>query len=214
MTRLTLMVFAGCASCNLAHADIVIAVSEDALINSTDNSNHNTGQFRELLASETGPANGYWGSWMKFDVSGLQGQNYASVTLELTAFLNHDSTPIAHEVFSSTNDSWTEGTITGLSQPGENTLTSLDVTQIPNVNGLYTWDITAAIAGAGADGVLTLFIRPETFPVGVSRGPHFRSREAGFAIPQLRATIPTPATLALVGAACLAAPRKRQRAIP
>jgi hypothetical protein len=46
-------------------ADVIVPAGEDSLINSTDNTNNNTGQYANLLASETGPTNGYWGSWIK-----------------------------------------------------------------------------------------------------------------------------------------------------
>jgi hypothetical protein len=183
-------------------ADVIVPAGEDSLINSTDNTNNNTGQYANLLASETGPTNGYWGSWIKFDLSPLAGLSVGTAYLELTTFFNHSSTPIAHQVFSSSNDSWLEGSITGFNQPLESTLTPLDVTTIPNINGVYRWDVSAAVNGTdGKDnGVLSLFIRPETYP-DVSRGPHFRSSEAGMDVPILRVTaVPEPSSLLMLTA--------------
>jgi hypothetical protein len=182
-------------------ADVIIPAVEDSLINSTDNTNNNTGQYADLLASETGPANGYWGSWIKFDLSPLSGQSVGTAYLELTTFFNHSSTPIAHQVYSSSNDNWLEGSITGLNQPSESTLTSLDITTIPDINGVYRWDVSAAVNGAdGRDnGILSLFIRPETYPDFASRGPHFRSSEADMGVPILRVTaVPEAETYAML----------------
>lgn len=184
-------------STSVTAADTIVPAVEDSLINTTDNSNNNTGQYANLLASETGPTNGYWGSWIKFDLSPLADLSVGTAYLELTTFFNHSSTPIAHQVFSSSNDNWLEGSITGLNQPSESTLTPLDITTIPNINGVYRWDVSNAINGEdGKDnGILSLFIRPETYPDVVSRGPHFRSSEAGMDVPILRvAVIPEPSS--------------------
>ncbi|MCA9062471.1 MAG: DNRLRE domain-containing protein [Planctomycetaceae bacterium] len=165
-----------------------------------------------IVLSETQTATNYHGSWMKFDLSSLTGQTVTSAQLQLTSVFNHSSTAINHVVYSSSDDSWSEGTVSGLNQPSDATLTSLDTVSIPNVNGVYSWDVLSAVNGPdGADGTLTLFIRPETYPVAVTRGPHFNSKEAGVSIPTLTlfttaSAVPEPGVMpAIVGFSIVAA---------
>ncbi len=213
--KLALLAVAMGMMCNTSPAATVVVTSTaDALVNSTNNINYNTGQFFDIIGSETGLASGYWGGWIKFDLTPLLGQMAVSATLELTAVFNHSSTPINHSVFSSSGDAWVEGTISGANMPLESTLTFLDVKTVPNINGVYTWNVLAAVNGTdGRDNAtLSLLIRPETFPDGAVRGPHFNSKEAGNSPPTLRiTTVPEPssALLLLLGGAICARRRLR-----
>ncbi len=178
-----------------SHAQVRIIATEDALINSTNSVNY-TGIFSNVLASETGPSNGYWGSWIKFDISSLLGAGASIAYLDLQTHLNHSLTAIEHEVFYSTNDSWFESSITGLNQPSEVTLTSVGAVLIPSMNSTFSWNVTSALNSvASQDGILSFLVRPKTYPVQVSRGPHFDSTEFGSAPPALRVSpVPEPAS--------------------
>ena len=164
------------------------------------------------LASETTEETGYWGTWLKFDLSSLAGMVVTSSELELTTFFNHSLDAIDHEVHSSSDDSWSESTLYGQIQPGDGTLAPIDSISIPDTAGVpatYTWDVTAALNGlhglAGANQTLSLFLRPEDITPTVLRGPHFFSKEADGidAIPPRLLVeaipVPEPATVWLMG---------------
>lgn len=191
----------------VAVAETDFIAVEDALVNTSNNINY-TGQFSNVLASETGPSNGYWGSWIKFDVNPIVGLSVQNAYLDLHTHFNHSSTPIDHEVFFSTVDSWSESTITGENQPSNATLTLLSAITIPNVNATYTWDVTSALnsSAAQSDGIISFLVRPKLYPITTSRGPHFDSTEFGNSPPLLRVSpVPEPSSMLMmfVGLACV-----------
>lgn len=147
--------------------------------------------FPGLLASEldTPDAGNVWVSFIKFDLSPFTGMTINSATLELTSFFNHHQGIFTHEIYSSSDDSWEEDTITGLNRPSDSTLTLLDSTNIDGVSQTYTWDVMAGVVGtdglAGTGELLTLMIRPELSQAGTAFGPHFFDRDDLSGFPRL-----------------------------
>lgn len=171
---------------------LVLTATEDSTILDGNNANN---LFPGLLASELGTSGpgSIWLSILKFDLSPLTGMTVNSATLELTSIFNHNSGTFVHEVYSSSDDSWTEGTVTGVNRPGDATLTLLGSTHISGTSQAYTWDVLAGVVGAdglaGAGNVLTLIIRPELSQAGNAFGPHFNDRESLSGFPRLLAML-------------------------
>lgn len=191
---------------------IVLNATEDSIILDGNNANN---LFPGLLASELGTTGGgsIWLSILKFDLSALTGMTVNSATFQLTSIFNHNGGTFAHEVYSTSDDSWTEGTVTGTNRPLNSTLTLLDSTNISGTSQAYTWDVLAGVVGtdglAGSGNLLTLLVRPELSQVGNVFGPHFNDLSSLSGFPRLLldvdssstgpgTPVPEPATLALL----------------
>ncbi len=195
-------------------ASFELPVLEDITTFSTSNSRYDGDH---IIASETDTPEGYWGAWLKFDLSSLSGMVVTSGKLEITTHGNfHGPDAINHQIHSSSDDSWDETTLYGLIQPGESTLTpygSVSIADPGFSDTTYSWDVTAALNGshglAGANETLSLFLRPEDVTPAVSRGPHFFSKETAAATvlpPRLiveAIPIPEPTTVWLLSAGLL-----------
>lgn len=189
---------------DLYAAPVILTATEDVIILDGSSSNN---LFPNLLASEletSGPGT-VWMSVLKFDLSSITG-NVNTATFELTSFFNHSSGTFSHQVFSSTDDSWTENTVTGINRPGDSTFALLDSTNIDAASRAYTWNVLAGVTGsaglAGTNNVLTLVIRPDLSQAGNAFGPHFFDRGASAGFPRLLldvgpTAIPEPGSLAL-----------------
>lgn len=156
-----------------------------------------------LLASElnTSGAGSVWLSLLKFDLSSLTQVQINSATLELTTIFNHNSNVFSHQVFSSSNDNWSESTINGVNRPADSTLTLLSATGIDGVSQAYSWDVLGGVTGvdglAGTGNMLTLVLRPDLSQSSSTFGPHFNDRSVLNGAPRLSlnvSAIPEPAT--------------------
>ena len=155
---------------------------------------------------------------LKFDLSSLAGLNVSSATLNLTSVLNHSSSAYSHQVYSSTDDSWTEATLTGQNFPAS--LTLLSATSIDGTSQTYSWDVLSGVTGSdgllGSNSMLTLFITPDLSQAGTDYGPHFYDRTAFDGAPSLTlnvSAVPEPESwslfaLGLAGIGALARKRK------
>jgi len=148
-----------------------------------DGSNTNN-QSLSLLGSElnTSSEGDIWLSILKFDLSSLAGMTINSATFELTASFNHSEEAFLHEVYSSSDDSWSESTITGVNRPLDSSLTSLNTIEISGLLQTYSWDVINGVIGndglAGENNLLTLLVRPELSQMESGGfGPHFYNRE-------------------------------------
>lgn len=177
----------------------------------------------EILGSELG-TNGpgsIWISVLKFDLSSLTGMAINSASFDLTSFFNHSPGTFSHEVFSSSDDSWAEATVTGLDRPSDASLTFLSSTDINEELQTYSWDVLAGVSGMdgleGENNWLTLFLRPDLAQAGTAFGPHFYGSESdNVDVPVLIIdadpiiTVPEPVTLALLGLAGISFLRKKK----
>lgn len=186
-------------------------VTLGATANSTLLQGPNNSGRSDVLASEFGTEpndpNSVWLSVLKFDLSSLAGQSIASATLNLTSFLNHSNTAFAHQVYSSSDDSWTETTITSQNMPADGTLKLLSTTLIDGTSATYAWDVLAGVTGSdgllGANAFLTLLIKPDLTQAGSGYGPHFYERLATSGAPALivetaSQPVPEPASAAML----------------
>lgn len=181
--------FLGCALPIFSHAETIIlyAIGDSGMLDEDDRNN----PFPGIIYSEldTVSSGNIWLSVLKFDLSSLAGKTINSATLELTSYFNHNNSFFFHEVFSSSDDSWTEETVTGVNRPLDSTLSLLDSTAINGDSKAYTWDVTAGISGAdgfaGTNNVLTFLIRPELSQAGNAFGPHFNDRDSTSGVPRL-----------------------------
>lgn len=165
--------------------------------------------FPGILYSEldTLSAGNVWLSVLKFDLSSLSGMTINTASFELTSIFNHNSGTFVHEVFSSSDDSWTEGTVTGINRPLDSTLTLLDSTDISGSSQTYSWDVLTGVVGtdglAGTNDFLTLLVRPDLSQAGsVGFGPHFNDRADLSGFPRLLIDanpVPVPAAVWLFG---------------
>lgn len=178
----------------------------------------------DVLASEYGTeqndSNSVWLSVLKFDLSSLAGMNVASATLNLTTFLNHSNSPYLHQVYSSSDDSWTEASITGLNMPASSTLTLLSATSIDGTLKTYSWNVLSGVTGQdGLSGnkMLTLLVKPDLSQAGTFYGPHFYERTALSNTPSLTldvSPVPEPESWAMfaLGLAAVGTLARKQRA--
>ncbi len=180
--------------------------------------------FPGLLYSELGTAGpgSVYLSVLKFDLSSLAGLTIDSAVFELTSDFNHSAASFSHQVFSSTDDSWTELTLNGINRPADPTLALLDSTNIDGTSQAYSWNVLSGLVGAaglaGPNDFLTLLIRPDLAQAGQLFGPHFFDRGSATGFPRLiieahASAVPEPGTMALVliGACGFAARRRRLR---
>ncbi len=195
-----------CFSSMTNAATFALKATEDSVILDGGNANN---ESLGILASEldTSGDGSIWISVLKFDLSSLAGMAVKSATFELTSFSNHNSNNFTHEVFSSSDDSWTEETVTGVNRPLDSSLTFLDSTDINGNSQTYSWDVLAGVSGtdglSGANNFLTLLIRPELSQAGSGGfGPHFIDREDLSQFPVLVVNanpVPIPAAIWLLG---------------
>lgn len=179
---------------------IILNATEDSGVLDGDNTNN---PFPGIIYSEldTAEAGNIWLSVLKFDLSPLAGMTINSASLELTSNFNHNAGTFTHQVFSSTDDSWMEGTVTGVNRPLDSTLTLLDSTDISGISQTYSWDVLSGVLGrdglAGTNNFLTLLIRPDLSQAGSTDfgfGPHFNDRTSLSGFPQLVISpVPAPA---------------------
>lgn len=176
-----------------------------------------------VLASEFGTVStgSIWFSVLKFDLSGLAGMNVSSAALNLTSVLNHSSNAYSHQVYSSTDDSWTEVTLTGQNFPANSTLSLLSATVIDGTSKTYSWDVLAGVNGSagllGTNSTLTLLIKPDLTQAGSYYGPHFNDRTALENAPSLTlnvTAVPEPESWAMfaAGLAAVGALARRKKA--
>ncbi|HEY6527366.1 MAG TPA: DNRLRE domain-containing protein [Cellvibrionaceae bacterium] len=165
-----------------------------------------------LLSSElnTSGAGSVWLSLLKFDLTGLANVQVNSARLELTTIFNHNSNAFSHQVFSSSDDNWSESTVNGLNRPTDASLTWLAAIDINGVSKTYSWNVLGGVIGAdglgGAGHELTLVVRPDLNQSASTFGPHFIDRTALSGVPKLSldvSPVPEPASwwLLLVGTA-------------
>ncbi len=173
----------------VSNAVIILTASEDSGVLDGDSRNN---PFPGILYSEldTSRAGNIWLSVLKFDLTPLSGMSISSASFELTSIFNHSSSTFAHEVFSSSDDSWTENTVTGLNRPSDSTLSLLDSINIDGSSQTYSWNVLAGVIGSyginGTNNFLTLLIRPELSQAGNGGfGPHFNDREDLSGFPRL-----------------------------
>lgn len=174
------------------------AVVQDGIPNNT---------FAGVLASElntSGPGS-IWLSLLQFDLSGLGPVQVNSASLALTSFTNHNLNAFSHQVYSSSNDSWTESSINGVNRPADSTLSLLSATLIDGESRTYTWDVLSGVLGSdglgGSNNLLTLVVRPDLSQSNSQFGPHFWDRTAAIGAPKLTldvSPVPEPASWALL----------------
>ncbi|HNG60106.1 MAG TPA: PEP-CTERM sorting domain-containing protein, partial [Cellvibrionaceae bacterium] len=128
-----------------------------------------------------------------------------SASLALTTFTNHNFNAFSHQVFSSSDDSWTEASINGVNRPADSSFTLLSATLIDGNSQTYTWDVLAGVVGTdglgGSNNLLTLVVRPDLSQNNSSFGPHFWDRTAPIGAPKLTldiSPVPEPASWALL----------------
>ena len=178
-----------CMTSPTSHATALVltAVADSIVLDGSDSIDPYPG----ILASElgTGSAQDVWLSVLKFDLSSLVGMQIDSAALELTSNFNHSEDSFSHQMYSSSDDSWTEQTVNGINRPADSTLTLLSATNIDGVSGPYRWDVLAGVAGAaglgGAGTSLTLMVRPDLAQTGSVFGPHFYDRSHSSGVPRL-----------------------------
>lgn len=196
-------------------ATLILSATEDAGILDGDSAND---PFPGILYSELDTApdatlapGNIWMSFLKFDLNSLTGMRITSATFELTSNFNHSPLTFSHEVYSSSNDSWTEGTITGINRPFDSTLTLLDSTNIDGTSQTYSWNVLSGVAGPdgvpGPNNVLSLVVRPELSQAGSGvLGPHFNDRNFASGSPRLIINanpVPVPAAVWFFGSALI-----------
>lgn len=191
-------------------ATIVLKATEDSSILDGNNMTNSSGDLGSEL--DTSGEGSIWISVLKFDLSSLAGMSVQNATFELTSFSNHNPNSFTHEVFSSSDNSWTEETITGINRPLDSTLTLLDWTDINGNPQTYSWGVLAGVTGtdglSGGNNFLTLLIRPELSQAGSGGfGPHFFDRKELLHFPALVVTtnpVPIPTTIWLLGSSLIA----------
>lgn len=167
---------------------IIIYATEDSGMLDEDDRND---PFPGIIYSEldTTTPGDIWLSILKFDLSPLAGKTISSATFELTSNFNHTNGFFNHEVFSSSDDSWAEETVTGLNRPLDSSLTLLDSAEINSVSQTYSWDVKTGVIETdglgGANKFLTLLVRPELSQAGSAFGPHFNDRNSTTGVPRL-----------------------------
>ena len=167
---------------------IVLNATEDSGMLDGDDTND---PFPGILYSEldTGEPGDVWLSIIKFDLSSLVGVEIKSATLELTSNFNHNSDSFIHEIFSSSDDNWTENEITGINRPLNATMTLLDATEISGTSQTYAWNTIAGVTGAdglaGTNNLLTLIVIPRLSQAGNAFGPHFDDSSSSSGFPRL-----------------------------
>ncbi len=166
--------------------------------------NSNTGTV-DILASEGDTASNYYGSWMKFDLSTLSGYSVQSAILKLTSTYYHGTSANYHAIYSASDDSWVETTVSGTNAP-TGTYQYVSKSWIATTLATYSWDVKTAVVGSyglsGSNQLLSLLIKPDVLS-GEYYGPHFASREnTNTSIRPLLvleiAPVPEPATFLLL----------------
>jgi hypothetical protein len=173
-----------------SHASaVVLNPTENCVIRDGDGTNYFS--IYSLLASEldtSGPGT-VWLSVLKFDLTPIVGTTVVSASLELTSFANHAAATFVHNVYSSSDDSWTESGVNGVNRPADGTLTFQSSTNIDNTSQAYTWSVLAGVIGpdglGGSGNTLTLLVRPDLSQAGTPFGPHFYDRRASAGGPRL-----------------------------
>lgn len=169
--------------------------------------NPNNTAFSGVLASElnTSGRGSIWMSLLQFDLGGLGPVQVNSAQLALTTFTNHNSNAFSHQVFSSSDDTWTELGVNGVNRPADSTLSLLSATLIDGVSQTYSWDVLAGVVGGdglgGGNNRLTLVVRPDLSQSSSLFGPHFWDRTVAIGAPKLTldiSPVPEPATWALL----------------
>lgn len=167
---------------------VVLAATADSIVLDGSSS---VNPFPGILASELGTsgAGTIWLSTLKFDLSSIVGMQVNSASLELTTIFNHSGGSFSHQLYSSSNDSWTEATINGINRPANSTLTLLSATSINGISKPYTWNALSGVTGSdglgGTGTLLTFVVRPDLIQTGSVFGPHFNDRSAGSGFPRL-----------------------------
>jgi hypothetical protein len=185
----TLFVFLAIGHPIISNAATILIASEDSGVLDGDTRNN---PFPGILYSELdtlGDGN-IWLSVLKFDLSPIEGMSINSASFELTSISNHNSGSFVHEIFSSSDDSWAEETVSGTNRPSDSTLSFLDSTDITGTSQIYSWDVLDGVIGTdgigGTNNFLTLLIRPELSQAGYGVfGPHFNDREDLSGFPRL-----------------------------
>lgn len=204
--------------CTQAQANTVefFAVADEVVLDG----NPNKTDYEGVLASElnTSGRGSIWLSLLKFDLSAVGPVQVNSAQLALTTFTNHNFNAFSHQVFSSSVDTWSETSVTGVTRPADNTLSLLSATLIDGVSQTYSWDVLAGVVGSdglgGAGNLLTLVVRPDLSQSNSLFGPHFFDRTALTGAPKLTldvSPIPEPASwmLLLAGGALIARLKRR-----
>lgn len=167
---------------------VVLTATADSIVLDGSSS---VNPFPGLLASELGTsgAGSVWLSVLKFDLTPIVGVQINSASLELTTIFNHSGGAFSHQVYSSTDDSWTEATVNGINRPANSTLTLLSAASINGVSASYTWNVLSGVTGSaglgGTGTLLTFLVRPDLAQTGSVFGPHFNDRTASSGFPRL-----------------------------
>ncbi|HMW71232.1 MAG TPA: PEP-CTERM sorting domain-containing protein [Cellvibrionaceae bacterium] len=198
------LVLAGFGSAQLQANTVEIPALANAVV--LDGNPNNT-TFAGVLASElnTSGRGSIWLSLLQFDLGSLGPVQVNSASLALTTFTNHNFNAFSHQVFSSSDDSWTEASINGVNRPADSSFTLLSATLIDGNSQTYTWDVLAGGVGTdglgGSNNLLTLVVRPDLSQNNSSFGPHFWDRTAPIGAPKLTldiSPVPEPASWALL----------------
>jgi hypothetical protein len=217
--RLVVLLSAAAVSVPTASSAATIELTSLAASGVLDG-NADVDPFPGLLYSElgTGGPGSVWLSVLKFDLSSLAGWIVDSAVLELTSHFNHSGVSFAHQMFSSTDDSWTEATLSGINRPADPTLALLSSTNIDGTSQAYSWNVLSGVVGAaglaGANDLLTFLIRPDLSQAGQVFGPHFFDRGSAVGFPRLiveahRPAVPEPAVWLLLGTGLATVLRRR-----
>src|SRR3990172_6686319 len=131
-------------------------------------------------------------SYLKFDLSGLGSESVTDAKLRLTGQLNDTSDAnVATQVFSVSNTTWTEMSITWSNKPNSGSTALASVTVADNVAGLYEWDVTSFVKSE-INAERHLVSRALKNPSTSTPYATFNSRQAATNTPELLITTTPP----------------------
>jgi glucose/arabinose dehydrogenase len=124
-------------------------------------------------------------SYLKFDIAGLPG-NYSDVKLRLLGNMNNSNTPSATvQLVNSTNNSWTENTITYNNRPVVQTVILDSKTVSGKTPEYYEWDVTTLVNSLISTGAQKVTFMLKNLTVSNYNYVSFNSKENSTA-PELR----------------------------
>lgn len=152
-----------------------VETSEDAFTQGGTNASNNYGTLSVLEVKATTAPMWTRRSFIKFPVTGLEGASQVDLILSVFGLQNAAGAPL--ELYSVSNDTWSESTVTWLTHPATDTLLqSFDVLS-GDVGAQLSIDVTSYITGeASGDGTATFVIIQ---PDGETNLVEFGSKESG-----------------------------------